>query len=479
MFIILGAILLNIAFFNDRKSVFKCLILVSFSLMLVIRFVSLSNAVENKTELLEKKTIQIEGIVTSVEYTSENFDVYNVKITKSSDKNALGILTRMNVDGGEKLCVGDKLASSVKFSRMDGQYKATHYGDGVYYYCEAVNTALLEEKPSTIYSFSENIRNKIKGAIYSNTSGQEAAVMVALIMGDRNNISDELYSNVKGAGVSHMLVVSGMHLGIICGFLINLLRKTNISAVGSAVCSVTAVFLIAIICLFHISILRAGIVFIIMLIGRLLNRNSDPLNSLGFATFLLVLVYPYLFYNVAFLLSAAATFAVIYPGKILSESVNFASFNKYIGKILENVWNIFVISVSAMICTLPIVARYFGWMTLVSPISNLAVTALISVSLVVGVIAVLVNFTPVLNIFSYGLFWVCEQTASLFIKIVEFIGKHDFGTLDIKKENSIFCLIIAVLFVLTTAIFNKIKRERGGIKDAQREDLENIASVRY
>lgn len=477
VFIILGAIVLVIIFLKDRKNTVKCAICITFFVILVIRFASLSVMVEDRNEELAQKSTYIEGIVTSVEYTGENFDVYNVKITKSSNKNANGILTRMNVYHGEKMCGGDRIIATANFFKIDSKYKASNYGNGIYYCCSVSNPTVLKGKSSTVYSFSEKLRTKIKGATYSNTSGEEAAVLVALIMGDRDNISDDLYRCVKNAGVSHMLVVSGMHLGIICGFLINLLRKTKINAAVSVCCSLIAVFLISIICLFHISILRAGLVYIIMLIGRIIYKNSEPLNSLGFATFLLTLVYPYLFYNVAFLLSVAATFAVICPGKILSEAINFSSLNKYVGKLLESVWNVLAISVSAMICTMPIVVRYFGWVALASPISNLAVTSLISGSLILGVIAVLIYFIPILNVFSYGLFWVCEQMVDLFIKIIHYIGENGFGIVDIKEENSLYCLLISILFVLATDIFYKIRKERSGTKNAQRENPENIPSV--
>lgn len=469
--LIFAAVILAIFSVCDKRSALKCTFSALIFLALILRFVFLSTEIDNKTEILNKKQVQIEGIVTSVEYSSEDFDIYTIKITKSSDKNAKNLLVRMMVSDYKNIRQGDKIEAGVTFSPISGEYKHSYYADGVYYYCRvSEDISVSPDRPFTVHLISDILRSRMKSTIYTNTSGEEAAVLVALIMGDQSNLSARLSLNVKSAGVSHMLVVSGMHLGIICGFLLNVLRRSNAGTLASAVACIVAIVLISLICLFHISILRAGIVFIIMLLGRLIYRNSDPLNSLGIAIVLLTFIYPYLFYSVAFLLSITATFAVVSPGKKLCEMLDLKSGSKPVDKLLYGVWNIFVISIAALICTLPITVKYFGTAALASPLANLAVNFLISAALVLGIIAVLLSFIPLLSLIGRLLFLITEGLIGLFIRIVDFIGSGRFRAIYVSSDLYIYFLFFAVIFVIAVNYFYKRKKERDGAKNAEREN---------
>ena len=334
---------------------------------------------------------------------------------------------------------------------MQGEeFRSYNFGDGVYYSGVIDKIYSYKQCQVSFWKIIYNVRLAICNAIDSSGKDEVGAVLKALTVGDKSGISDEFNLCVRNAGVSHMLVVSGMHLGIICGVLMNLInRRTKLWI--SVIIGTIAAFLILTVCLFHVSILRASIAYIVMLLARIIRRNSDPLSALGFGIFVAVMLKPYIFYNVAFLLSISATFAVLYPARLLVNVANFEKFGK-IGRAFRYAYDILAISVCSIFCTLPIVVRYFGFVALAAPITNLAVTLAISVALILGVLAVLIFFLPFGKYLSLAFFFLSRALAEFFITVVRFIGEDGFGVVRIAEDKNIYCFFITCAFILLVRI---------------------------
>ena len=170
---------------------------------------------------------------------------------------------------------------------------------------------------------------------------------------------------------------------------------------------------------------------------------------------------PYIFYNVAFLLSIAATYAVLYPARLLIKAVGFERFG-YLGKVFRYAYDILIITVATLFCTLPIVAYYFGYVALAAPITNLAVTLAMNTALIVGVLAVMVSFLPLGSFLSIPFYLISRLCVKYFIFAVEQIGKNDFGVVFINGDENIYCFLITIAFILLVKMFTKpliLKRE--------------------
>jgi len=97
-------------------------------------------------------------------------------------------------------------------------YKKYLEKQGVYHQVFLRNTAFLvkEPKENSIYTIAESIRNKVENALIQNGfKGEELAVIKALILGQRKEVSKELLEEYANAGAIHILAVSGLHVGII------------------------------------------------------------------------------------------------------------------------------------------------------------------------------------------------------------------------------------------------------------------------
>ena len=263
--------------------------------ILAARFIALGTTVQNKTEDLLGKAADLQAEVIDVKYNSDNFASIKLRVTDCELKEAKYIKLNATQMAQTNVLPGDIISAKVVFCQQSEGFKVSNFADGYYYSADIIK-----------------IYNK-KPAILS---------LWALLIGDSSAISPEFSDCVKKTGVSHMLVVSGMHLGILVGVMMNLMKKRTRTVTAVIVGSISSIIILTV-CLFHVSILRASIAYIVMLLARLFKRDSDPLSALGFGVAVAVLISPYIFYNVSFLLSVAATFAVLYPAKMLIDIVNF------------------------------------------------------------------------------------------------------------------------------------------------------------
>lgn len=437
----------------------KGVIIALIFIILTLRFVSLSYFIDIRNEKLAGAKADVTGEITEV-YSSKNFSRLTLKIKESSQKAAKGLKVSATFKHKTEALPGDTIKASICFTALNDNYKAYNFGKGLYYSGEIEEIYSSRGGGFSFHRIIYNVRNAIIKSIDSAGADECGAVLKALIIGDDSQISTEFSQKVRSSGVSHMLVVSGMHLGILCTVLMNIINGKTKRWISVTVGIILSLFILAV-CLFHISILRASIAYIVMLLARLIKRNFDSLNALGFGITVAVLILPYIFYNVAFLLSVAATFAVLYPGRLLIKAVGFERFGHW-GKLFRYVYDILVITVSTLFCTLPIVASYFGYIALAAPLTNLAVTLAMNVALIVGVLAVTVSFLPFGRFLSIPFYFISRLCIKYFIFAVKQIGKNDFGVVFISGEENIYCFLIAIAFILLVRLFTKpliVRRE--------------------
>ena len=185
----------------------------------------------------------------------------------------------------------------------------------------------------------------------SRFNGDTAGLLVALTTGDKTLISDKFAGNIKTTGISHVVVVSGMHLAIIMMAVFWCLDRLFYNKYIRCIISVLSVILISAVCGFTMSITRAGAMFIVAGLAPVFSRENDSLSSLLTAVTAVLISAPFAIFNISFQLSVLSTLAIIWVvpfySKLIKERFNIKS------KILNLLIDTFLCSVSAIIFTLP------------------------------------------------------------------------------------------------------------------------------
>ena len=232
-------------------------------------------------------------------------------------------------------------------------------------YVPAGKTGILQrDEMSSPRIMADRYRMRLDSIIASKVTDRDAsAVISALILGERNRISDEIEEDFSLTGASHVLSLSGLHLGIIM-MIINVLTsplrksRTARTAVNAAI--VIAMFCYAFFTGMSGSVTRSAIMLSAIRVTDSMGRRSASMNTLFLTAFAMLVYEPYYIYDIGFQLSFTAVFFILafYP----AWKERFFIRNR----LLRYFCDLMIISVIAQTGTAPLVAWHFG-----SPLSQL------------------------------------------------------------------------------------------------------------
>lgn len=198
-------------------------------------------------------------------------------------------------------------------------------------------------------------------------SGDAAGFLTAILTGDRGEVSEEAYTALTEAGLSHILAVSGMH----CGFLMALAGLLLQSRRAQALLGVPLLAFYAALTGGSPSVLRACIMLSLPLLAILARRESDGPTSLLAALFLILLVNPFAAASVSLQLSFAAMAGILWlTPKLYRGLTGEKKRGKTWGKVLRFLTATVSASMGAMVFTVPLAAYYFGALVLIAPLSS-------------------------------------------------------------------------------------------------------------
>lgn len=189
------------------------------------------------------------------------------------------------------------------------------------------------------------------------SSGHNLAVVSAMVLGERNLLSDELYDAFTDTGAVHVLAVSGLHVGIVAGMvalLFHFISKHKISTrIVIAILSIICVWAFAILTGAAAAVTRAALMFSLYFIGRSFHRPSISFNVLSAAAFFMLIYHP------AFLFQAGFQFSFLALGGIMFFYKRIRDVLKFRNRALMSLWKLIAMSLSAQVLVSPLAIYYF------------------------------------------------------------------------------------------------------------------------
>ena len=216
---------------------------------------------------------------------------------------------------------------------------------------------------------------QLKGLISSLYSGQHAALLQGLIVGDESGLSEGLYTSFRRSGLVHLLSVSGLHVAFLSGMIYLLpgqRRRRVILAIPLLLC-------FAVMTGGESPVWRSVVMGSLMLIAPLLGRETDPITSLSFALLVLLLPNPYGVLGVGLQLSFASVAGLVcFGGKMydwMTRPLKGRRGLRLPARLALRLWRWGAAALSASCCatmfTFPLTAWYFGSVSLMGPLANL------------------------------------------------------------------------------------------------------------
>jgi competence protein ComEC len=246
----------------------------------------------------------------------------------------------------------------------------------------------IGQTETTVWSNFSNFRTKIiQNLTLSHFKKEELNIMIALLLGQQQDISSEVLRDYQLAGAVHILSVSGLHVGFILLFITFLLKpiaNTKRNAIIKLVIILMALWSYGILAGLAPSVVRSVTMFSFVAVGNHLRRTVNVFHTLLVSMLLILLWKPYFLFDVGFQLSYLALFFILWLQPLLSEIWK----PKY--KITQYIWDILTVSFAAQIGTLPLSIYYFHQFPGLFFVTNVIVLPLLGIIMIVGLIAIVI-----------------------------------------------------------------------------------------
>ena len=277
----------------------------------------------------------------------------------------------------------------------------------------------LQVNSSQLVSWVQ-LRREVLEAIENNFSQETSSLAKALLIGYKNELEREQKITFSRAGLSHIMAVSGLHVGfILAPFWIMIPLFWNLrygKQIGLSLL-IGILFVYAGLTNFSASVTRASLVGILLAYGKLFHKVRDSKNLTAVAALIILLFNPSDLFSIGFQLSFGAVYIILLTAPVIQRWLpNWIRF-RWFGKPVMVV----VISFIVQVGLFPLLAYYFGEFSIVGPLANAFVIpvlgiavpyaiALLPVAIISPTIAHLLN-TPV-DLFLQWLHWFVNTTAN-------------------------------------------------------------------
>ena len=346
---------------------------------------------------LDGKEGYISGYCTDYGYETD----YGTAVETVIKVSGKPVRAKLYLDEQKELEPGDLIRGKVRFriTTPDGADESTaHSGKGIFlliYQEDAMEVRLSEDQ---LWTMPARLRHKLLGILEQFFPADTSAFAKALLLGERTDIDYATNTAFKLSGISHIIAVSGLHVTILFT-LINLLclkRRALVALFG-----IPSLLLFAAVAGFSPSITRACIMQSLMIMAALLNKEYDGPTELAFSCLVMLLINPLVITSVSFQLSVGCMIGIFLFHARLREyfADRFMGKGKSFAKLRRWVIASVSVTLSAMAVTTPLVALYFGTVSLVGILTNL---------LTLWVISFIFNGLILVCIF--GMFWPAAAT---------------------------------------------------------------------
>ncbi len=319
------------------------------------------------------------------------------------------------------------------------------------------------EPPQGIWRISYDAQCSLKGMAHRFLSEKQEVLALALLLGEKQQLDQTFYRLTQRMGIAHVFAVSGLHVGFIGALLLALFRVTGWERSWlSFICMTFGLGFYCMVTGLQPSSIRAALMMLLAALAMRLLRPPSAIDFLSLAAIILLLDNPFLLYTAGFQLSFGVTLALLL----------------FVGPVQKRFWWIksaflrdsLAVAIAACLGSLPLTAWHFYTLSLLSPLYNLLLVPLVSVTVPILLIAFLV--TAVLPAGGWLFFYPANLLLNLLLHSTTILADL-FGTghwyvgrpgwiavccyglfllgLFHRRKRSVVCLLLAVMLLIPTA----------------------------
>lgn len=432
--------LLFLLFKKTRKNKFILTVLLSVAIFSTSFIVAQREYTKNSNENDYK---EIKGVVCQTPKNSDYANTYIIKVCGEDHK--IQYVSQENRSFKQGDIVSGKIILQENKENID--YFESALASKTYFNCfeNEENKLNLTGEKNVIYYYSGMVKEWFCNVVTSYLPCENGAIANAMAIGDRTGLSYETTTMFNYSGISHLLVVSGLHLSLWSLGIIKILQKKE--KIRKYVVPIGLMCLVgySVLTGFSVSVIRAGLMVGFVLIGKLFKRDADSLNSIGCAVTFILLSNPFSPFSASLWLTVLSTTGILVFNEPIKDWIlSFKVFksskeNSFVNFVATSI----SISLATAIFTMPVFIIHFKMMPIASIIANLLAVDLAMVLMILTVFGVFCHL--------FNLLWLSQISFSIVGSIGTFlqtvaktIGSSEYSTISVASPIFDYFLIFAI-----------------------------------
>lgn len=368
----------------------------------------------------------------------------------------------------ENLKVGDKVTFIGKFvepeiKRNYGGFNYKEYLKSIEIYgsVNAGQVKIIESKKiNKIKLIASKVSNYIKKVVTENIEDENNRnLLLGILLGNDDNLENEIKESFIDSSLSHLLAVSGMHVSYVILGISIILSKLKFPRKTTKICTIMLLIFFIFLTGETPSVKRAGIMSIMAIIATILYRRSDIATNISVSLLIILIQNPFSIMDIGLILSFSATIGIVlFYKNILNflnkkenkehrKSTKNKTKNRKIKDILKYFYNkikeIISVSISAQIFIFPLSILFFNKISLTFIFSNILVSFIIGIIIILGFLSIIFRFKIC--------FFVLEILLNILTKIAEIFSKLSISNIVIATPN--LAWVIGYYFVIVLVAY--------------------------
>jgi len=232
----------------------------------------------------------------------------------------------------------------------------------------------------SVRAIAYNLRHKARSLIDANFDKRHAGFLNSIIIGDRAELEEGINEDFIRTGTVHVLAISGLNVAFVAAIFLGIFGLMRIPKKINLILTLILLVFYTFATGANPPIVRAAVMFAIFAAGYMFNRDSDPVNTLSLAAFLILLYNPREIFDPSFQLSFAsvASIMVFTPPIIKALNLDRGIRRSLFGKVKFYTLTGATVSAAAWIGSSPLTAAYFNIVSPVSLVANLIIVPALS-----------------------------------------------------------------------------------------------------
>ena len=357
------------------------------------------------------KSFSINGDKLKLEIEAKETLIANYYIKSEEEK--INLLEKIGI--GKKILISGNLKKPLNNTIPNNfNYKDYLYNKKIYYTLDIDSLDVIREN---------NFIDKIKDCLIKRAYNmRNNSFLLTLVLGDKSLLDSETYDAYQKNGISHLLAISGTHVSVLLAFFSSIFN--NIKPKKKLIILSIILIFFGYLTNFQASVNRAIFFYIFSNINKIFSFNYNNIHILIFTAIFLIIINPFIVYDLGFIYSFIVSFGIIYYNDKIT--------GNYIAKLLK-------ISIISFLFSLPISASVNYEVNITSILINIIYVPLIS--LIIFPLSIITYIFPILETLYTILINFSDFLINIFLNLCIFINIPKYMMI----LNAIFYILLIII----------------------------------